>query len=190
MSDLPPPPAPGAGDAAGGGAEPTQVAALRFSIQLPAAPISVSVARAALTAVAQSIIPDRVHAAELVLSELVTNAIRHGSPHPDDTIEVDIDLDLDQLSAQVRDRGPAFNLRAHPPTGDQVGGFGLYIAAMTSHLTVRHDGHGNVVTFTMPRALTGVPSGPGPRPATSGHPIQHPPRGPGGGQRKRLSASE
>jgi anti-sigma regulatory factor (Ser/Thr protein kinase) len=129
---------------------------LSFELRLPAVPLSVVVARSALAAIIRGIDRDRFEAAELVLSEIVTNAIRHGSRVPRDAVEVEVTIDGEQVTGVVRDSGPVFNLPSGVPVADQIGGFGLHIAQVSSRLTIDHDGRGNVVTFVLPGTIGGT----------------------------------
>jgi len=89
---------------------------------------------------------------ELVLSEVVTNAIRHGSRGIQDSIAVEIAAGTGQITGIVRDGGPVFEPPAGPPAVAQIGGYGLHIAMSLSDLNIRHTAAGNTVTFTVPGA--------------------------------------
>lgn len=131
---------------------------LSFELRLPAVPLSVVVARSAMAAFVRGIDRDRLEAAELVLSEIVTNAIRHGSRDSRDAVELEVTTDGEKVTGVVRDSGPAFSLPSGVPVADQVGGFGLHIAQVASRLTVDHDGRGNVVTFVLPGTTRPTPT--------------------------------
>ncbi len=49
------------------------------------------------------------HTAVLLLSELVSNAVRHGGVGPEDTIEVSVEQYPSHVRVGVRDDAPAFN---------------------------------------------------------------------------------
>jgi anti-sigma regulatory factor (Ser/Thr protein kinase) len=74
------------------------------SVTLPAKPEAVARGRALLerTLEAAGVDPDRRFEALLVTSELVANAITHGS-QPGDEISLDVSLDGDLLGIAVRD---------------------------------------------------------------------------------------
>jgi len=71
--------------------------------------------------------PDQFHAFELVVSEVVTNAVRHGTS-PDDEIKLAVTPKDGYVCVQVTDPGPGL---VPKPGGlgadDEDGGFGLYI---------------------------------------------------------------
>lgn len=119
---------------------------LRFQIRLPAHPVSVGMARGVVRALAPVLPAEGCERAELVLSELVTNSIRHASTGPNDVVDVMLTIADDGLTAVVQDHGPAFDV-APPPTGRRVGGFGLHIAKNLTDVTFGRSDEGNVVTF-------------------------------------------
>lgn len=139
--------------------------ALRFSMQLPAHPVSITVARCVVRSVAPIVDPEQLDSSALVLSEIVTNSVRHGSPGPADRVDVDILASGERLTATVRDGGPAFGLPLVPPGAGQVGGYGLHIAMRLSELTVDHTTSGNTVTFAV-----AAPGGPPPGATSLGAP--------------------
>ncbi len=67
---------------------------------------------------------------ELLLSEVVANAVRYGGAgRGDDTIDVRVDISDNTVSAYVYDSGAGFP-RAHRPeprSGRTPGGFGLFL---------------------------------------------------------------
>ena len=92
--------------------------------------------------------------AELVLSELVSNAVRHGSTSADDVVDIEITVSDHQISGVVRDGGPPFDPLGSPRAPDQSGGFGLHIAHKLADLTIDRTEGGNVATFTVPAAAS------------------------------------
>lgn len=106
------------------------------SVVLPYVPESVTEARQGLCADlrALEVRADRVDDAALILSELVSNALRHASPLPDHTVGVswraEIDPDTptaDWLEISVRDGGSSTMPRVAPPSLSGLGGRGLSI---------------------------------------------------------------
>ncbi|MFI8963987.1 ATP-binding protein [Streptomyces sp. NPDC053493] len=95
----------------------------------PGAPESARAARAFARAVvgdrAPNLTPDELHSVQLVVSELVTNAIRYGT-EPGDSLRVVLDARPDTLRVEVHDpnrRRP----RAKPESTDRKRGRGLYV---------------------------------------------------------------
>ncbi len=133
--------------------EPATPDALHYSVQLPSTPHSAAAARALARAWCHSTGDGRDGTAlELLLSEAVTNAVRHAATSPRDLITVDVVLTADATVASVSDHGPAFS-PAPPspaPADGQTSGFGLHIIAELSRTWVleRH-ASGNRITFTL-----------------------------------------
>ena len=70
---------------------------------------------------------DQFMAFELAVSEVVSNAVRHGGP-PDDEIRFAVTPKDGYMCVQVTDRGPGFVPRPGAMgTEDGDGGFGLFI---------------------------------------------------------------
>ena len=68
--------------------------------------------------------------AALVLSELVGNAVRHGSPLPDGGVRVSWELDDCALHLEVCDGGNGTDLAAGPACTSAEGGRGLTIVGL------------------------------------------------------------
>lgn len=68
-------------------------------------------------------------AADLLVTELVTNSVRHGGSAEDDEVEVRIEVDQHRLRVEVHDRGPGAGALEPPgpslASGTDEGGFGL-----------------------------------------------------------------
>lgn len=114
----------------------------------PCAPASVSAARWRLAAdlrkagIAESVVGD----ASLVVSELLSNAIRHARPLPGSTVYVRWALTDGWLEVSVGDGGANTHPRAEHPSLSSLGGRGL---AIVEHLCrnwgVETNGHGTTV---------------------------------------------
>jgi anti-sigma regulatory factor (Ser/Thr protein kinase) len=94
------------------------------------APVAASVARARriATRIAGPFLePDQYRAFELVVSEVVSNAVRHGG-EPSDEIRFAVTPKDGYVCVQVTDRGPGLVPRpGMMGPQDDDGGFGLYI---------------------------------------------------------------
>ena len=93
-------------------------------VTLPDGPEGASFARRAMARAAELWRLDRelTDTALLLVSELATNAIRHGSP----PVRLSLRLERDTLRVEVTDSSPALPELAHPGP-DQTGGRGLQI---------------------------------------------------------------
>ena len=92
---------------------------------LPALPGAVSEARRWAGAVAAAHLDDgQAEKLRLVISEIVTNALRHGSESK--RIDLAVTPKPEFLCVQVTDDGPGLVPRPRALTADEEGGFGLY----------------------------------------------------------------
>jgi anti-sigma regulatory factor (Ser/Thr protein kinase) len=96
-----------------------------------------------------------VERAEIIVSELVTNAIRHGSG-PDGLVAMELEVSVETSSAagamsgRVSDHGPVFAPGQTAPLVDQIGGFGLHIVdRLADTWSIERTPVGNVVTFSV-----------------------------------------
>lgn len=74
-----------------------------------------------------------VHEAEIVVSELVANAIRHARPLSDGSIRVHWKVKNNVVEVEVSDGGAATVPRPAPPTTWAPGGRGLRIVRSVAH---------------------------------------------------------
>lgn len=93
-------------------------------VTLPAGPEGAGFARRAMARAADLWLLDRemTETALLLVSELATNAIRHGSP----PVRLSLRMQGDQLRVEVTDSSPTLPQLGHPGP-DQTGGRGLQI---------------------------------------------------------------
>ena len=99
------------------------------TVQLPYAPASVAVARNRLTAdlKAAGIYAGAIGDAVLVVSELLSNAIRHARPLPGANVQVAWAVDEGAVEVAVSDGGAPTRPRQTQPTVSSIGGRGLDI---------------------------------------------------------------
>src|SRR4051812_18662163 len=88
-------------------------------VALPATPKAPGAARRVL--VAQGLDPDLDHTVCLLVSEVVTNSIRHAGLKEDDRVVLAARLTRDFARVEVRDPGPGFD----PDVRHRAHGFGL-----------------------------------------------------------------
>jgi anti-sigma regulatory factor (Ser/Thr protein kinase) len=117
-------------------------------VLLPYTPSSVAVARRRLTSdlAAAGIYEPVVRDAALVVSELLSNAIRHAAPLPGAQVRVAWTLDHDALRVAVSDAGDGPLPRVTQPTPGAPGGRGLGIVESLSNRwgVLRDDGETTV----------------------------------------------
>src|SRR3954452_339985 len=63
----------------------------------------------------------------LLVSELVTNSVKHANVSEDDSIMLDVDINGDVVRVEVRDSGPGFERPAAAPPNDADEGWGLFL---------------------------------------------------------------
>ena len=73
-------------------------------------------------------VPDAIREDVLLLvSELVTNAVRHAGAGPDRPLHLQLLRGPRWLVVVVRDQGPGFTWHPAPPAGNESGGWGLFL---------------------------------------------------------------
>ncbi|MFH8217887.1 ATP-binding protein [Streptomyces sp. NPDC018057] len=131
------------------GSTPT---ALRWDVRWDSGAISAAEARAAVgrfldrvRVTGRTPVPDRVaQDAQLVVSELITNAVRHAPGPCGLCLEAEPDTGLVRISVWDTSPQPP---RPRPPDGRRVGGHGLEIVgALSRSLTVTDRGTGKEIT--------------------------------------------
>lgn len=93
--------------------------------------------------------PDMADTLVLVVSELVTNALRHGGGH----CTLELTAAPDTVSATVSDPSPAHPRERTPDLNGGTGGFGRHmVRRLTTHLTITPGpGHGKTIHAHLPR---------------------------------------
>lgn len=101
---------------------------------LPYTASSVGVARRRLVSdlTAAGVRDGAAHDAALVLSELISNALRHATPLPEGTLKVTWNLHWDNVEVAVSDGGGESAPRVRQPSHSSPGGRGLGIVARLS----------------------------------------------------------
>jgi serine/threonine-protein kinase RsbW len=97
------------------------------SFELPGTPEAAFAARRELLAV-NGVLPARLRDDLLLLvTELVTNAVRHAGCPPHQGLRVELVLGAEVIRVAVRDRGGRFRRAAPCPDPDGAGGWGLFL---------------------------------------------------------------
>ena len=100
------------------------------------------------TLVAEGLDPDLDHTVCLLVSELVTNAVRHSGQGPESRIVLAARLHPNHARIEVRDGGPGFD----PDVRHDTSGFGLrMLDALASRWGVDRDDSGTRVWFEVDR---------------------------------------
>lgn len=124
--------------------------AQRVALQLPPTPTAPRVAREAVVAFAHRCSEDLLDQARLILSELVTNSVRHAGLGPSDSILVRLSVADGRLRGSVHDPGEPFGgVGAERAPDPNPGGFGLHIVSTLARDWGIREGHGNEVWFEL-----------------------------------------
>jgi anti-sigma regulatory factor (Ser/Thr protein kinase) len=97
------------------------------SIQMDAGPSAAALARSALIPMERRVDEDLMADVRLLVSELVTNSVRHADMPPPATVSLDVSLDSKKIYVEVRDSGPGFEPRGRRPGQSKAGGWGLFL---------------------------------------------------------------
>jgi anti-sigma regulatory factor (Ser/Thr protein kinase) len=91
----------------------------------------------------------------LLVTELVTNAVRHGGAASDRPLQVGFRRHADRIRVEVVDPGTAFEPPSPPRRGDSSGGWGLFLVdQIAERWGVRPTLAGTCVWFELPAGLT------------------------------------
>jgi len=102
----------------------TQRPELGFQLRLAGGTQAASRARTELSRLREELEPPVLESARLLVTELVTNAVRHA---PVGTIEIWVKVRPESLCVDVSNRGTPFEAHARLPRADQESGWGLFL---------------------------------------------------------------
>ena len=102
---------------------------MRFTLELPHDPDSIPAARRALQRLDDSVDDLTLRNTKLLVSELVTNAVRHVPAGTEDKIELVVEQTNGHVRIEVSDRGPGFEPTPRADVSTGSSGWGLHIMA-------------------------------------------------------------
>jgi serine/threonine-protein kinase RsbW len=102
---------------------------MRVERHLPVTPEAAAAARHALDGLSDDSPDGRMRDVRLLVSELVTNAVRHANLASGDVIELVIEIADQTLRVEVHDPGGGFVPSAPSPDPTRPSGWGLYLVA-------------------------------------------------------------
>jgi anti-sigma regulatory factor (Ser/Thr protein kinase) len=118
---------------------------MRFTVQLPHDPDSIPVARREMQRVAGTMDDLTFRNTKLLVSELVTNAVRHVAAADGDEIELTVECGDDCVRVEVADRGPGFQPMPRADMSSASSGWGLHIMSkLAARWGVEVDGRSRV----------------------------------------------
>jgi anti-sigma regulatory factor (Ser/Thr protein kinase) len=100
-----------------------------LELRLRARPEAVGRARNALSALAAHLPGTLVYDLRLMVSELVTNCLRHGGLAPGDPIQMTVESGDDRVRVEVVSPGRGFRPPRTPPTIYSTSGWGLFLVS-------------------------------------------------------------
>src|SRR3712207_5108549 len=102
---------------------------MRFTVELPHEPDSIPAARRALQRLDDNVDDLTLRNTKLLVSELVTNAVRHVPAGEDDKIELVVEQVDGHVRIEVADQGPGFEPTPRTDVSTGSSGWGLHIMA-------------------------------------------------------------
>ena len=98
-----------------------------LDLTLPAGPQAPGEARHALDGLTESLESARLDEVRLLVSELVTNSVRHAGLTRQEWIGLRVEVTRELLRVEVTDNGPGFEAGTPLPSMYQDSGWGLYL---------------------------------------------------------------
>jgi anti-sigma regulatory factor (Ser/Thr protein kinase) len=113
-------------------------------------PFAAAAARRALGGL-REVVGARLEDVSLLVSELVTNGVRHGGADERDLIELNVVRHGEVMRVEVTDWGPGFDARPRPRNrADQTGGWGLFLVErLADRWGVQRLGEATMVWFEL-----------------------------------------
>jgi anti-sigma regulatory factor (Ser/Thr protein kinase) len=99
----------------------------RISVRFEAGPSAAAWARNALLALEDRVGEEQMADIRLLVSELVTNSVRHSDISASDTVELEVSVVSGTIRVEVRDSGTGFAPRPRTPGQSKAGGWGLFL---------------------------------------------------------------
>ena len=113
--------------------DPAQLLVRQIDLRLNPNSEAVLAARHSLDRFDGLLLPEKLEDVRLVVSELVTNSVRHAGLSPDEQISLAVAISGGSVRGRVCDPGPGFEKPTEPkPRTDLSGGWGLPIVERIS----------------------------------------------------------
>ena len=106
-----------------------------MSFELAGGAYAVTASRLALAAVEDRLDPNVLFDIRLLVSELVTNCVKHARTGPEESIVLTVDIGDERVRVSVRDDGPGFEPPATPVSeaaAEAGSGWGLFLVDQLS----------------------------------------------------------
>jgi anti-sigma regulatory factor (Ser/Thr protein kinase) len=123
---------------------------LTVDVELESSPEAAAVARTALDRLGTHVPPGRLRDLRLLVSELVTNAVRHAGLGRGERIRLVVTARDRHVRVEVHDPGRGFSPRAPRPDPARASGWGLYLVdELADRWGVDGAGAGTLVWFEL-----------------------------------------
>ncbi|MEX2459140.1 MAG: ATP-binding protein [Actinomycetota bacterium] len=103
-----------------------------LDLRIPAEPRAAAEARDTVRAALARVRPEVCEDVRLLVSELVTNSVRHGGLRPHDEVRVHVRATTAAVRVEVADHGRGFDPAGVPGRGE-AGGYGLVLVQRLAH---------------------------------------------------------
>jgi anti-sigma regulatory factor (Ser/Thr protein kinase) len=124
-----------------------------FELELPRELDSAAAARHAIGELSDRLPEEQLGDVRLLVSELVTNALRHGDLSEQDRIQLAVDVTDSRVRVEVSDPGRGFSPSETPSDPEDAEGWGLYlVATLSDRWGVQPAGGETRVWFELDRA--------------------------------------
>jgi anti-sigma regulatory factor (Ser/Thr protein kinase) len=100
---------------------------VELDLQLPGGPTAPTFARSVVNGLTSQIPEDVRDDLRLLVSEVVTNSVRHAGAGPGGTIRLRVHSEARKVRLEVEDAGPGFFPSLPEPDSRRIGGWGLYL---------------------------------------------------------------
>lgn len=126
----------------------------RLHLDLRTGPQAAREARHALDRLAGAMPDDQLAVLRLLVTEVVSNSVRHGAEDEESRISLDVEIYANAVRVAVTDPGPGFDAPASPqPHPDRPGGWGLCLVdRLSSRWGVARE-RGTQVWFELDRTM-------------------------------------
>ena len=122
-----------------------------FELRLSPSPAAPAAARGALGPLRGAVDEDTLGSVELLVSELVSNAVRHAGLRNEDWIELRVEAFEDHVRVSVTDPGDGFDRALEIPRPDRPSGWGLFLVRRLSARWGIERGRETLVWFEIAR---------------------------------------
>jgi anti-sigma regulatory factor (Ser/Thr protein kinase) len=123
----------------------------RIRLRIPRDRSAAATARRALEALDHELDPETVETLRLLMTELVTNSVRHADAPEDDIVDVELAVHPQGVRVEVGDGGSGFDAVPRTAQSDDASGWGLHLVEeLSSRWGVRRT-RGTCVWFELDR---------------------------------------